>query len=57
MPNLVTLLLQVAAVVVTARLVGILIRRIGQPQMMGEMRQISNPQHILLWTSRASSMN
>jgi Kef-type K+ transport system membrane component KefB len=37
MPNLVTLLLQVAAVVVTARLVGILFRRIGQPQVMGEM--------------------
>jgi Kef-type K+ transport system membrane component KefB len=37
MPNLVTLLLQVAAIVITARLVGFLFRRIGQPQVMGEM--------------------
>src|SRR5438128_539158 len=37
MPNLVTLLLQVAAIVVTARLVGFLFRRIGQPQVVGEM--------------------
>jgi Kef-type K+ transport system membrane component KefB len=35
-PNLVTLLLQVAAIVITARLVGILFQRIGQPQVMGE---------------------
>ncbi|HEV8145998.1 MAG TPA: cation:proton antiporter [Bryobacteraceae bacterium] len=37
MPNLVTLLLQIAAVVVTARLVGLLFRQIGQPQVVGEM--------------------
>jgi Kef-type K+ transport system membrane component KefB len=37
MPNLVTLLLQVAAIVVTARLVGLLFRLIGQPQVVGEM--------------------
>src|SRR5437868_8822819 len=37
MPNLVTLLLQVAAIVVTARLVGLLFRQIGQPQVVGEM--------------------
>lgn len=35
-PNLVTLLLQVAAIVITARLVGVLFQRIGQPQVMGE---------------------
>jgi Kef-type K+ transport system membrane component KefB len=34
--NLVTLLLQVAAIVITARLVGVLFQRIGQPQVMGE---------------------
>ena len=37
MPNLVTLLLQVAAIVLTARLAGLLICRIGQPQVLGEM--------------------
>ena len=37
MPNLVTLLLQVAAIVITARLVGVLFGRIGQPQVMGEI--------------------
>ena len=37
MPNLVTLLLQVAAIVITARLVGALFGRIGQPQVMGEI--------------------
>jgi len=37
MPNLVTLLLQVAAIVIAARLTGILFRRIGQPQVMGEI--------------------
>jgi Na+-translocating ferredoxin:NAD+ oxidoreductase RnfD subunit len=36
-PNLVTLLLQVAAIVITARLVGVLFQRIGQPQVMGEI--------------------
>jgi Kef-type K+ transport system membrane component KefB len=36
MPNLVTLLLQVAAIVIAARLVGLLFGRIGQPQVMGE---------------------
>src|SRR5258706_2312976 len=36
MPNLVTLLLQVAAIVVRARLVRLLCRLIGQPQVMGE---------------------
>jgi len=36
-PNLVTLLLQVAAIVITARLVGLLFGRIGQPQVMGEI--------------------
>ncbi len=36
-PNLVTLLLQVAAIVITARLTGLLFRRIGQPQVMGEI--------------------
>jgi Kef-type K+ transport system membrane component KefB len=35
-PNLVTLLLQVATIVITARLVGVLFQRIGQPQVMGE---------------------
>ena len=34
--NLVTLLLQVAVIVITARLVGLLFQRIGQPQVMGE---------------------
>jgi Kef-type K+ transport system membrane component KefB len=34
--NLVTLLLQVAAIVITARLAGVLFQRIGQPQVMGE---------------------
>src|SRR5258706_1519843 len=37
MPNLVTLLLQVAAIVISTRLVGLLFRRIGQPQVVGEM--------------------
>jgi Kef-type K+ transport system membrane component KefB len=36
MPNLVTLLLQVAAIVIAARLVGLLFKQIGQPQVMGE---------------------
>jgi len=35
-PNLVTLLLQVAAIVITARLTGVLFRYLGQPQVMGE---------------------
>lgn len=34
--NLVTLQLQVAAIVITARLAGVLFQRIGQPQVMGE---------------------
>ena len=34
--NLVTLLLQVSTIVITARLVGVLFQRIGQPQVMGE---------------------
>lgn len=37
MPNLLTLLVQVAAVVVAARAVGWLFRRVRQPQVMGEM--------------------
>jgi len=34
--NLVTLLLQVATIVIAARLVGVLFQHIGQPQVMGE---------------------
>jgi Kef-type K+ transport system membrane component KefB len=37
MPNLVTLLLQVATIVIAARALGLVFRRIGQPQVMGEM--------------------
>ncbi len=37
MPDLVKLLLQISAIVVFARLVGLAFRRIGQPQVMGEM--------------------
>ena len=37
MPDLVKLLLQISAVVVCARLAGLAFRRIGQPQVMGEM--------------------
>ena len=37
MPDLVTLLLQVAAIVVAARLTGACFRWIGQPQVIGEM--------------------
>jgi Kef-type K+ transport system membrane component KefB len=36
-PNLVTLLLQVAAIVIKARFAGVLFQRIGQPQVMGEI--------------------
>ncbi len=37
MPNLATLLMQIAVVIVFARLIGLLFRRIGQPQVVGEM--------------------
>jgi Kef-type K+ transport system membrane component KefB len=37
MPDLVKLLLQISAIVVCARLTGLAFRRIGQPQVMGEM--------------------
>lgn len=37
MPNLITLLIQVAVILVVARVVGLLFRRIHQPQVMGEM--------------------
>lgn len=37
MPNLLTLIVQVAVVVVAARAVGWLFRRFGQPQVVGEM--------------------
>jgi Kef-type K+ transport system membrane component KefB len=37
MPNLVILLIQVAVILVVARIVGLLFRRIHQPQVMGEM--------------------
>ena len=37
MPQLGLLLVQIAVVVVAARLVGLLFRRVGQPQVMGEM--------------------
>ncbi|MBD0321214.1 MAG: cation:proton antiporter, partial [Gemmatimonadetes bacterium] len=37
MPNLLLLLVQIAVVLVSARLVGLLFRRIHQPQVMGEM--------------------
>ncbi len=37
MPNLSLLLVQIAVVVIAARVVGLLFRRIGQPQVMGEM--------------------
>ena len=37
MPDLVKLLLQISAIVVCARLTGFAFRRIGQPQVMGEM--------------------
>jgi Kef-type K+ transport system membrane component KefB len=36
-PNLTTLVLQIAVIIVVARAVGILFRQIGQPQVMGEM--------------------
>ena len=37
MPHLGLLLVQIAVVVVAARAVGLLFRRIAQPQVMGEM--------------------
>jgi Kef-type K+ transport system membrane component KefB len=37
MPDLITLLMQIAAIVVAARLVGMLARLVGQPQVVGEM--------------------
>jgi Kef-type K+ transport system membrane component KefB len=37
MPDLLTLLLQVAAIVIVARLAGVLFQRMGQPQVMGEI--------------------
>ena len=37
MPDLLTLLLQVAAIVIVARQAGVLFERIGQPQVMGEI--------------------
>jgi Kef-type K+ transport system membrane component KefB len=37
MPDLVKLLLQISAIVVFARVAGLAFRRIGQPQVMGEM--------------------
>ena len=37
MPNLLLLLVQIAAIVVAARGIGLLFRRIGQPQVVGEM--------------------
>ena len=37
MPNLLVLIVQIAVIVIAARLVGVLFRRIGQPQVMGEM--------------------
>lgn len=37
MPNVLTFLLQVAAIVLSARFVGALFRRFGQPQVLGEM--------------------
>jgi Kef-type K+ transport system membrane component KefB len=37
MPDLITLLLQIAAIVMTARVAGLAFRRIGQPQVIGEM--------------------
>jgi Kef-type K+ transport system membrane component KefB len=37
MPDLITLLIQVSVILVVARLVGLVFRRIHQPQVMGEM--------------------
>lgn len=37
MPNLVILLIQISVILVVARIVGLLFRRIHQPQVMGEM--------------------
>jgi Kef-type K+ transport system membrane component KefB len=37
MPHLPTLLIQIGVVLVVARLVGFLFRKIHQPQVMGEM--------------------
>ncbi|SRR5581483_3629948 len=37
MPDVLTLLLQIAAIVVSARFLGAIFRRFGQPQVMGEM--------------------
>src|SRR2546427_11594376 len=37
MPNLAILLAQVGVIVLVARLIGWLFRRLGQPQVMGEM--------------------
>ncbi len=37
MPSLVTLLLQITVIIISARVVGILFRKLRQPQVMGEM--------------------
>jgi Kef-type K+ transport system membrane component KefB len=56
MPNLLLLLVQIGVVVVAARLVGILFRRIHQPQVMGEMvAGILLGPSLLGWAAPAAS--
>lgn len=37
MPNLSILLVQIGVILIAARVVGLLFRKLGQPQVMGEM--------------------
>jgi Kef-type K+ transport system membrane component KefB len=55
-PNLTTLVLQIAVIIVVARAVGILFRQIGQPQVMGEMvAGILLGPSLLGWVAPAAS--
>jgi len=56
MPNLLLLLVQIGVVVVAARMVGVLFRRIHQPQVMGEMvAGILLGPSLLGWAAPAAS--
>jgi len=56
MPNLPTLVLQIAVIIVVARAVGVLFRKIGQPQVMGEMvAGILLGPSLLGWAAPAAS--